>query len=121
LEICRGGVRETVHVTIQAWPDAPPLVLNNDGPRTLGLELSGGRGANDRPIVKVASVDPNGTAADSGIQKDDIIVEVQQTPVSEPDQALRIFWARSSLKHHFAAVLVDRRGKLSWMPLAVPD
>ncbi len=27
----------------------------------------------------VASVDPAGTAADSGIQKDDIIVEVQQS------------------------------------------
>jgi serine protease Do len=121
LEITRGGERETVHVTIQAWPDLPPLVLNNDGPRELGLELAAARGANDQPIVKVASIDPNGTAADSGIQKDDIIVEVQQTKVSEPDQALRIFWARSALRHHYAAVLVDRAGKLSWMALAVPD
>jgi S1-C subfamily serine protease len=37
----------------------------------------------------VASVDPAGTAADSGIQKDDIIVEVQQTSISEPDGAER--------------------------------
>jgi serine protease Do len=121
LEICRGGEEETVHVTIQAWPDLQPLVLTNDGPRALGLELVGGRDTKDQPIVKVASVDPNGTAADSGIEKDDVIVEVQQTPVSAPDQALRIFWARSALKHHYAAVLVKREGKLSWLPLAIPE
>ena len=102
LEICRGGQRQIVHVTIQSWPDAIPLTLNSDAPRTLGLELVSGRNAKDQPIVKVASVDPNGTAADSGIQKDDIVVEVQQTPVSEPDQALGILRARSALKHRFA-------------------
>jgi serine protease Do len=121
LELYRSGASETAHVTIQAWPEAKPIVLNDDGPRTLGLELASGRGDNDKPIVTVASVDPNGSAADSGIQKGDIIVEVQQTVVSEPDQALRIFWAQSALKRHFAAVLVERDKKLSWMALAVPQ
>ena len=115
------GVRETVWVTIQRWPDAPPLQLNNDGPRILGLELASVRGTDDQPIVKVVSVDPSGTAADNGIQKDDTIVEIQQTPVSEPDQAFQIFAARSPSKHHYAAVLVDRKGKRTRMPLAVPD
>jgi serine protease Do len=121
LELYRSGASETAHVTIQAWPESKPIVLNDDGPRTLGLELASGRGDNDKPIVTVASVDPNGSAADSGIQKGDIIVEVQQTVVSEPDQALRIFWAQSALKRHFAAVLVERDKKLSWMALAVPQ
>jgi serine protease Do len=121
LEIYRGGENETVHVTMQAWPEAKPVVLNNDGPRTLGLELASGRGENDKPIVTVASIDPAGTAADSGIQKGDIIVEVQQTRVSDPGSALRMFSAQSLLKHHFAAVLVRHDNKLSWMSLAIPE
>jgi serine protease Do len=119
LEISHGGVRETVHVTILAWPESKPIVFNNDGQRTLGLELVSGRGENGQPIVTVASVNPAGTAADSGIRNGDIIVEVQQTPVSEPDHALRILGARSSMKHHFAAVLVKHDKKLSWISVAV--
>jgi serine protease Do len=121
VELYRAGGTETAHVTIQAWPEAKPVVLDNDGPRTLGLRLASAEGENGRPIVTVAEVEPTGTAADSGIQKGDIIVEVQQTRVSQPDQALRIFWAQSLLKHRFAAVLVQRDKKSIWMPLAVPE
>jgi type II secretory pathway component PulC len=62
-----------------------------------------------------------GTAADSGIKKGDVIVEVQQTAVSDPDQALRLFQVQTTIRHHFAAVLVERDKKLSWMPVAVPE
>jgi serine protease Do len=121
LELYRGGANETVHVTIQAWPESKPIVLNNDGPPALGLELASARDEHDQTIVTVTSVDPIGTAADSGIQKGDTIVEVQQTLVSKPDQALRIFWAQSSLKHRFAAVLVEHDKKRVWMSLAIPE
>ncbi len=121
LEICRGSERETVHVTIQAWPEAKPVVLNDDADQHLGLDLAAARDANNQPIVKVASVDPNGTAAASGIQQGDVIVEVQQIPVSQPDQALSLLRARSSLKHHFAALLVLHDKKRLWMALAVPS
>jgi serine protease Do len=120
LEICRGSERQTVQVTIQGLPEAQPVLFDNDRQRNLGLELKSGRDANNQPIVKVAAVDPNGTAADSGIQKDDVIVAVQQTPVSDPGQALSVFWARSFLKRHFVAVLVNRDGKRSWKAVAVP-
>jgi serine protease Do len=121
LEIWRSRVIETVHVTMQALPEAKPIVLDDDGPKTLGLELVSGQLDNGDRVVKVASVEPDGTAADSGIQKGDVIVEVQETPVSEPDQALRVFWAQSSLKHQFAAVLVEHQKKLVWMSLAIPE
>jgi serine protease Do len=98
LELFRGGVIETVHVEIQGWPEAKPVVLDHVGPQTLGLQLTAGRGDNDGPIVTVASVDPTGSAARSGIQKGDIIVEVQQTPVSDPAAALQIFQAQAALK-----------------------
>jgi serine protease Do len=121
LELYRGGATETARVTIQAWPEVKPIILDNDGPRALGLRLTSATGENGQPIVTVAEVEPTGTAADSGIQKGDTIVEVQQTAVSEPDQALRIFWAQSLLKHPFVAVLVEHDKKCFWMSLAVPE
>jgi len=121
LEICRRGEKQIVTVTIHAWPEAKPGVLNNDGPRNLGLKLTSSRDDKGQPIVTVASIDPTGTAADSGIQKGDIIVEAQQTPVFEPDQALSILSAQSRLKHRFAAVLVEHDNKLSWISLAIPE
>jgi serine protease Do len=121
LEICRGTIRQTVHVTVQEWPEAKPIVLRDDGQRKLGLGLVAADGEAGKQRVTVASVDPVGTAADSGIQKGDVIVEIQQTPVSDPDQALRLFSAQGTERHHFAAVLVERDKKLSWMPLAIPN
>jgi serine protease Do len=121
LEICRRGAKEIVNVTIHAWPETKPAILNNDGPRTLGLVLVSARDDSGQPIVTVASVDPSGTAADSGIRKGDIIIEAQQTPVFEPDQALLILGAQSRQKHRFAAVLVEHDKKLNWLSLAVPD
>jgi serine protease Do len=118
LEICRGAVHQTVHVTIQAWPEGNPVILRDDGQRKLGLELASAEGTKG---VTVSAVDPVGTAADSGIQKGDIIVEIQQTPVSDPDEALRLFSMQGAQRHHFAAVLVERDKKLSWMPLAIPN
>jgi len=121
LELCQNGVHATVHVTIHEWPSATPVVLRDDGQRKLGLQLTSAPGDKGEPMVAVASVDPMGTAADSGIQKGDVIVEVQQTPVSDPDQALRLFRVQTTIRHHFAAVLVERDKKLSWIPVAVPE
>jgi len=118
LEICRGAVHQTVHVTIQAWPETRPTIIRDDGQRNLGLELVAADG--DKRVT-VTSVDPIGTAADSGIQKGDIIVEIQQTPVSDPEQALHLFSTQAAERHHFAAVLVERDKKLSWMPIAIPN
>ncbi len=110
-----------MQVKVHAWPEAKPEVLNNNGPRTLGLQLASVQSDNGERTVTVTSVDPAGTAADSGIQQGDTVVAVQQTPISEPDQALRIFAAQSSLQHRFAAVLVRHDKKLIWMPLAIPE
>jgi serine protease Do len=121
LEICRVGVHEVVHVKVQEWPEAKPIVLQENGQKLLGLQLASAQGDKGDPAVTVASIDPAGTAADSGIAKGDIIIEIQQTPVTDPDQAQRLFNAQSAMKHHFAAVLVEHDKKRSWIPLAVPD
>ncbi len=69
----------------------------------------------------MGSIDPNGTAADSGIQKGDVILEIQQVPVVDPDKASKIFSAQSDTNHHFAAVLIERGKKRLWVPIALPD
>jgi serine protease Do len=119
LGLSRGGLQQTVHVEIHEWPEDKPIVFA-EGQKHIGLQLASAEVSNGKSVVTVASVDPMGTAADSGIQKGDIILEVQQTPVSDPDQALNIFHKEMSQKRKFAAVLVERDKKLSWMPLAIP-
>ena len=121
LEIFRAGLRQTIHVTVQVWPEDKPEAAHAAMPRTLGLELAAATQDSGEPTVKVISIDPTGTAADSGIEKGDIIVEIQRTPVSTPDQAQRLFEAQSATKHSFAAVLVERGKKHTWIPIAVPD
>ena len=121
LGIFRAGTRQTVHVKIHEWPPAKPIVLVDNGQRTIGLDLVAVPGDDGKQKVSVGAIDPSGTAADSGILKGDIIVEIQQTAVTDPDQAMRLFSAQSAERHHFAAVLVERDKKLTWMPLAVPD
>ena len=66
LEISRAGVHETVHVTIQRWPESKPVALG-EKQRKVGVELASTVGENGQPVVVVASVDTSGTAADSGI------------------------------------------------------
>jgi serine protease Do len=121
LGLFRGGQNLTVQVTIHEWPQSPKIVFHDGDQKQLGLELAAGQSPDGQKTVTVSYVDPNGTAADSGIQKGDVILEVQQTPVDDPDQALRMFWAQSSLKRHFAAVLVRHDKTVSWMPLAIPN
>jgi serine protease Do len=121
LGLWRQGVHETVHVKIHEWPQDHSADSKDDPPKTLGLQLASARGDKNEPVVSVASVDPAGAAADSGIQTGDIIIKVQQTPVSKPEQALQLFGSQSVQKHHFAAVLVQRDKKLTWVPLAVPE
>ena len=87
----------------------------------LGLDLASAQGEGGKKTVTVAAVDPNGTAADSGLQKGDIILEVQQTPVTDPEQALSMFKGQSSAQHHFAAVLVERDKKQTWLGLLIPE
>ncbi len=121
LQINRAGAGSVVHVTIQEWPQEKPAAPDGDLPKRLGLELASARGDDDQPVVTVASIDPAGTAAYSGLQQGDVIVEVQQTPVSEPAAALKLIHAPAPKQLHFVAVLVEHDKKRTWMPVAVPE
>jgi len=134
LELQRGDQNKTVHVTIEALPEVKPIALN-ETPRATGLTLTTETRSNGEHVVKVSSVDPTGTAAESGIRKGDILVAIQHTPVSQSDQALQALRDVASSNRHFAAVLVRHDATLvrhdatlvrhkathSWIALELPD
>jgi serine protease Do len=122
LEICRGGEHSTVHLTIHAWPESKPASPEGNLPKQLGLQLAAAKGDKNEPVVTVSGIDPAGTAAYSGIQTGDTILEVQQTPVSQPAEAEKLFSTPSAWGNfHFVAVLVEHDKKAIWMPLAIPE
>ncbi len=117
LEILRGDQRITVNVTVQPYPEEDPPDTSMAVARELGLRLERVAGQG----VTVADVDLSGTASDSGIQKGDVILQVQQEAVTDPSQALRLIQVQTALKRPFASVLVLRDGKPTWIPVAVPE
>ena len=70
-------------------------------------------------MVVVRSVDPNGTASDSGLEAGDILVEIQRVAVSDTKQALTAFKEQASANRGFAAVLVEHETKRTWLPVAL--
>jgi serine protease Do len=117
LTIWRNRMQQDVHVKIQAWPEAEPHLISELAAKTVGLGLTSA----PKGGVMVASVDPSGSAADSGIEKGDIILKVQQEPVSDPDQALRALQTLSAEKLDYAVVLIKRNDDQTWIPIAIPQ
>ena len=117
LTIWRGRVQQMIHVKIQAWPEAKPHLISELAPRAVGLQFASA----PQGGVMISSVDPSGSAADSGIEKGDVILQIQQEPVSDPDQALHILRALSAEKRGYAIMLVTRNGDQTWIPIAIPD
>ena len=117
LGLQRGDERLTVHVKIQAYPEAPVPETSMAKARIIGLDLA----AIPKQGVTVTDVDLKGTAADSGIQKGDVILQVQQASVTDPSQALHLMELQTAAKRPYAALLVLREGKTTWMPVGVPE
>jgi serine protease Do len=120
LTIWRSGKEMIVEVPITPLTSndrtgAPTMAT----PRVLGLHFS----ATDaqQPGAHLMTVDPIGTAADSGLMKGDVILQVQQTAVGSPDQAMAAIQKRIDAKEKFTALLVQRNGKASWFPIALPN
>jgi serine protease Do len=90
-------------------------------PKILGLQFTAADGSEGKSgRVAVAAIDPAGSAADSGLQAGDIILRVQQQSVSSPEQAQAALQARTEARQPFAAVLVQRDDKPTWIPIALP-
>lgn len=121
LTLSRGGKTLSVTVPILAFDDkdeyrggtTPP-------PKTLGLTFAF-EDENTDSGVKVAAIDRSGSAADSGLREGDTILMVQQRLVSTPKDVTEALQERIKADQPYAALLMERDGKQSWIPVALPD
>jgi len=120
LSLWRSGKEMTVAVPISPLDatgkaGAPTM----RAPRALGLHFSDTDETHHG--ARLVTIDPTGTAADSGLMKGDVILQVQRTTVGSPDQAMQAIQKRVDAKQKFTALLVERDGKTSWFPIALPN
>jgi serine protease Do len=107
LDVIRDGSQQTINVTLAQMPNQQQAQAGTEqqgaSPSTprLGLSLApaGAAGAGDQGVV-VTAVDPNGPAADRGIQQGDLILNVGGTSVSTPaDVQKQLAQLQKSGKH----------------------
>jgi serine protease Do len=120
LALWRSGKEMSVDVPIS------PLDANDKAgkptmgaPSVLGLHFSAMDAQHHG--ARLTTIDPTGTASDSGLMKGDVILQVQQLTVGSPDQAMQAIQKRIDAKEKFTALLVERDGKASWFPIALPN
>jgi serine protease Do len=122
LDLYREGKMMSVEVPIVPLEDTMPLAMaSGPHPKALGLRFAEVPGSRFETGVLVADVDRSGSAADSGLRKGDIILRVQQQAVSTPDQASQALQSRIAAKQTYAALLVKRDDKDTWMAIGLPE
>jgi predicted metalloprotease with PDZ domain len=75
--------------------------FNIDDPKVLSLEPLALHRKDGQQTVTVATVDPSGSAAASGIQNGDRIVAVQLTQISEPADE-KLMWTSLAVPHQLS-------------------
>ncbi len=134
----RDGHALTLPVTIRAFPDeapasAPAPAVRKPAPPAsvdllgLGMKLAPlddllrqkYQIADSQKGVVVTTVTDNGVAADRGIHAGDVIVEVQQSEVSQPAQVQDGMEAARRQHRSSVVMLVQSGDGLRWVPLPV--
>jgi len=131
LEIIRGGRRATVTVTVAQRPTEEALAKLSGGgstadgntattpqapQRALGLSLTPltpelARAAGLPPTARgviITAVDPNANAAEQGLQRGDLIVSVNNQPVTSPGQVVAAVDAARKAGRSSVLLLVQR-------------
>ena len=131
LEIIRSGKRATVTVQVAERPTEEQLAKISGGDtttpggttpapatpqRTLGLSLSPltpdlGRAANLPPGARgviITTIDPNSNAAEQGLQRGDLIVSINNQPVTSPAQVIAAVDAARKVGRSSVLLLVQR-------------
>jgi serine protease Do len=128
VQLYRSGKMVSADVPIlPAEPRARPSVPLAPPPKTLGVQFAaahGGTMANGdgrAAGVTIEAIDPAGSAADSGLQKGDVVLRIQQQDVAAPYQALAALRSRELSRQPFAAVLIRRDKQQTWVPVALPN
>jgi serine protease Do len=121
LALYREGKVMSVDVPIVELESAKqPAGMAGHQPKKLGLRFAAVPGGQPEDGVLLEDVDRMGSAADSGLRKGDFVLRVQQQAVTTPDQASKALQSRIDSKQAYAALLVKRDDKQTWMPVALP-
>jgi serine protease Do len=77
-----------------------------------------GLGRNQTGVV-VTQISDNGAAADAGLRTGDVVVEVQQEKVVDPDDITRLVAAALQQQRRYVALLVYNADGLRWVALSL--
>jgi serine protease Do len=134
VSIWRDGKTQTVTANIVEWPDEAKAAATaaEQRPATANAEQLGLHLA---PItdeararfklaagvsgVLVSDITHNSTASDQGIAAGDVIVKVQQAPVSTPAEVQQGLTDALAQDHHHALLLVQKPGAQEWLTLPI--
>ncbi len=77
--------------------------------------------ADDQKGVVVTDVSPNGAAADRGVKSGDVIMEVQQQPVTSPAEVQSKIDGVRKQNRKSVLMLIQNQGGRRWVPLPLPE
>lgn len=127
LTIIRDGSEKQLKATLTEWSDA--VAKNNRQDNSQGNGQTGGKlGISVEPMTAeiakqlnvpvtiqgavVTEIDPDGAAAEAGIQQGDVIMEINRQPVKSPDD-LKSGLDRAGTKT--SMLLINRRGQTAYI------
>ncbi len=123
LAIWRNGAEQTLSVKLGAMPmdkeasaEAPAKAEESTPFARLGLSLERARGGEG---VAIADVDPNGVAADHGLQAGDVILEAGGKPVTRPSEVADAFAAAKADGHKSLLLRVKSGDAVRFLALPV--
>jgi serine protease Do len=129
LEVWRDGAVKTIPIMIGEMPeDNVPVAMasvEQERPMNVGWTLAAVsdetrakfRLPHDQPGVVVTGIDPDGAAADAGLNPGDVLLKVQQAPLSGPEDVKKILDGERMQKRHYALLLVRGSDGVKWVPL----
>lgn len=137
ITVWRDGAEQKLTATIQEWPNempakdsgqagAPPRKVSTN-PADLGMDLAPltdeARGkfklADSVNGVLVSDITPNSTASDQGLAAGDVILRVQNTPVTTPEEVQQHLTDALAHDHHFALLLVQTPDERKWLTVPI--
>ena len=130
--IWRNGHQQEIAIKVEPWPNlkiergdmmASVASAQQAGPPSLGLQLSPITDASRKQYslattngVLVTGVDPDAEVSDRGVAPGDVILKVQDTPVTSPDQVQHLV-QQARAQRRTVAMLVFGKGGPHWITL----